>query len=130
MLHCCEDAVTKLEYSCRVAILPVAVMAECNSQGFVDERAIIVHLQWVLWSQRARSRITRYLQISRWQFGGESSAILKFMAVRVEARRDGLFFFFFPCNDSTKCHFDRPGKTTRLSVKGMLTLFSYILTSG
>ena len=95
MLHCCEDAVTKLEYSCRVVILPVAVMAECNSQGFVDERAIIVHLQWGLWSQRTRSRITRYLQISRWQFGGESSAILKFMAVRVEARRDGLFFFFF-----------------------------------
>ena len=29
---------------------------------FVDERAIIVQLRWVLWSQRARSRNTRYLQ--------------------------------------------------------------------
>ena len=53
---------------------------------FVDERAIIVQLRWVLWSQRARSRSTRYLQISRWQFGADSSIILKFIALRVEAR--------------------------------------------
>ena len=55
----------------------------------VDERAIIVQLRWVLWSQRARSRSTRYLQISRWQFGADLSIILKFIALRVEARGDG-----------------------------------------
>jgi len=50
---------------------------------FVDERAIIV--------QRARGRSTRYLQISRWQFGADSSIILKFIALRVKARGDGPF---------------------------------------
>ena len=93
MLRCCEDAVAKLEYSCRVVILPVAVIAERNSQVFVDERAIIVHLPWVLWSQRARSRSTRYLQISRWQFRADSSIILKFIALR-------FFSFFFFSNSS------------------------------
>ena len=68
-------------------------MAERKGQVFVDERAIIVELRWVLWSQRARSRSTRYLQIRRWQFIAESSIILKFIALRVEARRDGPFFF-------------------------------------
>ena len=58
---------------------------------FVDERAIIVQLRWVLWSQRARSRSTRYLQIRLWQFGPDLSIILKFMALRVEARGDGSF---------------------------------------
>ena len=57
----------------------------------VDERAIIVRLRWVLWSQRLRSRGTRYLQISRWQFGADSSIILEFIAVRVKARGDGPF---------------------------------------
>ena len=57
----------------------------------VDERAIIVQLRWVLWSQRARSRSARYLQISRWQFGADSSIILEFIALRVKARGDGLF---------------------------------------
>ena len=60
----------------------------------VDERAIIVQLRWVLWSKRARSRSTRYLQISRWQFGADSSIILEFialLAVLVKARGDGLF---------------------------------------
>ena len=52
----------------------------------VDERAIIVQLRWVLWSQRARSRSTRYLQISRWQFEADSSIILEFIALRVKAR--------------------------------------------
>ena len=51
---------------------------------FVDERAIIEQLRWVLWSQRARSRSTRYLQISRWQFGADSSIILQFIALRVK----------------------------------------------
>ena len=46
-------------------------MAERKGQVFVDERAIIVLLRLVLRSQRARSRSTRYLQISRWQFGAE-----------------------------------------------------------
>ena len=59
---------------------------------FVDERAIIVQLRWVLWSQRARSRSTRYLQISRWQFGADLSIILKFIALCVEARGDGPIF--------------------------------------
>ena len=60
---------------------------------FVDERAIIVQLRWVLWSQQARSRSTRYLQISRWQFGADLSIILEFsfIALRVKARRDGPF---------------------------------------
>ena len=58
---------------------------------FLDERAIIVQLRWVLWSQRARSRSTRYLQISRWQFGADSSIILEFIALRVKARGDGPF---------------------------------------
>ena len=62
---------------------------------FVDERAIIVQLRWVLWSQRARSRSTRYLQISRWQFGADSSIILKFIAFRVKARGDGSFVWVF-----------------------------------
>ena len=52
---------------------------------FVDERAIIVQLRWVLWSQRARSRSTRYL------FGVDLAIILKFIALRVEARGDGPF---------------------------------------
>ena len=57
----------------------------------VDERAIIVQLRWVLWSTRARGRSTRYLQISRWLFGADSSIILEFIALRVKARGDGLF---------------------------------------
>ena len=57
----------------------------------VDERAIIVQLPWVLWSQRAKSRSTRYLQISRWQFGADSSIILEFTALRVKAHGDGPF---------------------------------------
>ena len=32
--------------------------------------------------------------------------------------------------NSTKCHFNQPGKTRRPTVKGMLALFCYILTSG
>ena len=47
---------------------------------FVDERAIIVQLRWVLWSQRARSRSTRYL------LAADLSIILKFIVLRVEAR--------------------------------------------
>ena len=58
---------------------------------FVDERAIIVQLRWVLWSKRARNRSTRYLQISRWQFGADLSIILEFIALRVKARGDGRF---------------------------------------
>ena len=57
---------------------------------FVDERAIIVQLRWVLWSQRPRSRSTRYLQISRWQFGADSTIILQFIALRVKARGDAV----------------------------------------
>ena len=60
---------------------------------FVDERAIIVQLRWVLWSQRARSRSTCYLQISRWQLGADSSITSKFVALRVEACGDGPFVF-------------------------------------
>ena len=59
---------------------------------FVDERAIIVQLQWVLWSQQARSRSTPYLQISQQQFGVDSSIILKFIVLRMEACGDGPFF--------------------------------------
>ena len=33
------------------------------------------------------------LQISRWLFGADSSIILEFIALRVKARGDGLFFF-------------------------------------
>ena len=50
-----------------------------------------MQLQWVLWSKRVRSRSTRYLQISRWLFGADSSIILEFIALRVKARGDGLF---------------------------------------
>ena len=57
----------------------------------VDEGAIIVQLRWVLWSKRARSRSTRYLQISGWIFGADSSIILEFIALRVKARGDCLF---------------------------------------
>ena len=57
----------------------------------VDEQAIIVQLRWVLWSQRAISRSTRYLQSSRWQFGVDSSIILEFIALCVKARGDGPF---------------------------------------
>ena len=57
----------------------------------VDERAIIVQLQWVLWSQQARSRSTCYLQISKWEFGADSSIILEFIVLHVKARGDGLF---------------------------------------
>ena len=37
---------------------------------------------------------------------------------------------FLPHEHSTKCHFNRPGKTKRREVNGMLALFCYILTSG
>ena len=70
-------------------------MAERKGQVFVDERAIIVLLRLVLRSQRARSRSTRYLQISRWQFGAELSVIRKFIAVRVEMVCFSFFLFFF-----------------------------------
>ena len=50
-------------------------------------------LRWVLWNQRAISRSSLYLQISRWQFGAESSKILKVIALRVEARGTGPVFF-------------------------------------
>ena len=66
----------------------------------VDERAIIVQLRWVLWSQRARSRSTRYLQISRWQFGADSSIILEFIALRVKAGGDGPFVLYPAFNSS------------------------------
>ena len=33
----------------------------------------------------------RYLEISRWQFGADSSIIFKFIALRVEARGNGPF---------------------------------------
>ena len=66
----------------------------------VDERAIIVQLRWVLWSKRARSRSTRYLQISRWLFGADSSIILKFIALHVKARGDGLFVLWPAFNSS------------------------------
>ena len=62
-----------------------------RSTVFLDERAIIVQLRWVLWTQRARSRSTLYLQISRWQFGADSSIILEFIALRVKARGDAPF---------------------------------------
>ena len=58
---------------------------------FLDERAIIVQLRWVLWTQRARSRSTLYLQISRWQFGADSSIILELIALRVKTRGDAPF---------------------------------------
>ena len=70
-------------------------MAERKGQVFVDERAIIVLLRLVLRSQRARSRSTRYLQISRWQFGAELSVIRKFIAVRAEMVCFSFFFFLF-----------------------------------
>ena len=44
-----------------------------------------------LWSQGVRSRSTRYLQISRWQFGADSSIILKYIALRVKVRGHGPF---------------------------------------
>ena len=94
MLHCCADAdaVAKPEYSRRVVNLVVCVHIEAyRSTVFFDERAIIVQLRWVLWSQRERSRSIRYLQISRWQFGADSSIILEFIALRVKARGDGPF---------------------------------------
>ena len=50
-----------------------------------------MQLRWVLWSQRARSRSTGYLQISRWQFGADSSFILEYIALRVKARGDSPF---------------------------------------
>ena len=56
----------------------------------VDERAIIAQLRWVLWSKRARSRSTRYLQISRWLFGADSSIVVECIALRLKARGDGL----------------------------------------
>ena len=68
-------------------------MAESKGQVFVNERAIIVQLLWVLWTQRARSRSTPYLQISRQQFGADSTIIVKFIALRVEARGDGTVFY-------------------------------------
>ena len=67
------------------------IIFSMRSAVFLDERAIIVQLRWVLWNQRARSRSTRYLQISRWQFGADSSIILEFIALRVKARGDGPF---------------------------------------
>ena len=92
MLHCYANAVAKLEYSRRVLYLAVCDHIEAwRSTVVVDEQAIIVQLRWVLWSQRARSRSTRYLQISRWQFGADSSIILEFIALRVKARGDGPF---------------------------------------
>ena len=56
----------------------------------VDDAVVIVQLRWVLWSKRARSRSTRYLQISRWLFGADSAIFLEFIALRVKARGDGL----------------------------------------
>ena len=58
---------------------------------FVDERAIIVQLRWDLCNKRARNRSTRYLKISRWQLGADSSIILEFIALRVKASGDGPF---------------------------------------
>ena len=58
---------------------------------FLDEGAIMVQLRRVLWSQQARSRSTRYLEISRWQFGADSSIILEFIVLCVKVRGDGPF---------------------------------------
>ena len=64
----------------------------------VDERAIIVQLRWVLWSKRARSRSTRYLQISRWLFGQNTD--LFFWINKVSA---WCFFFKFWAGFSLRC---------------------------
>ena len=55
---------------------------------FLDERAIIVQLRWVLWTQRARSRSTLYLQI---RSGADSWIILESIVLRLKARGDGPF---------------------------------------
>ena len=47
-----------------------------------------LQFRWVLWSQRARSGRTRYLQISRWQFGADSSIILEFIGPQREGQLD------------------------------------------
>ena len=92
MLDFRADTVAKLEYSRHVLYLVVCGHIEAKrSIVFVDERTIIMQLRWVLWSQRARSRSPRYLQISRWQFGADSSIILEFIALRVKARGDRPF---------------------------------------
>ena len=62
--------------------------------------------------------------------------ILKFIALRVEARGDGPAFnsslvdSTARLRNSTKCHFKWTGKTRRRSVKGILALLFYILTFG
>ena len=64
MLYCHADAVTKLEYSNWVFILPdMPIMAESKDQVFVDEQEIILHLRWV-WrasKQKARAHVTSRL---------------------------------------------------------------------
>ena len=56
-----------------------------------------LQLRWVLQSQRARSRRTRYLQISRWQFGADSSVILEFIGLQREGQLD--------CTNNYDCTF-------------------------
>ena len=86
MLSCRADLAALLEYSNHVVILPVMwFMADRKGQVFVDDRGCDYRADVMgLGGQRARSRSTRYLQISRWQFGADSLIILKFIALCVE----------------------------------------------
>ena len=50
--------------------------------------------------QASKNRSTRYLQISRWKFGANSSIILEFIALRLKARGDGPFVLWPAFNSS------------------------------
>ena len=49
----------------------------------------------------AMSKKPEHLQISRWQFGADSSIILEFIALRVRARGDGPFVYYLQLHNST-----------------------------
>ena len=57
-----------------------------HKDDFIDNYPFLCCFIWT------RSRSTRYLQISRWQFGADSSIIIEFIARRVKARGDGRLF--------------------------------------
>ena len=81
----------------------------------------------------------RYLEISRWQFGADSSIIFKFIALRVEARGDSPFSLLPPFNSSLvdsnyDCKILQNATLTGRERQGddqtFLALFCYILTFG
>ena len=128
-----QGAVAMLEYLNHVVILPVCgswrsvkvkclLMSErlsCSCNGFEEPV-----------NKKPEYTLPADLPIAIW------SEFVDYYQIYSASREDGPFFSgqYLRVQNSTKCHFNdlfnRPEKTRRLSVKGMLAFFCHSLNSG